>query len=127
MKKMVEYYRNCIIEMDIKDVALLKICLMCFGLMLGISIPSGKKKPVFWVSLFVFIGTAVALFAGLFGFECPFCGDDEDDFDEYDEYDEFDEYDDLYDEYFDDKDFDDDDYDEEGEGFVMKIVAEEQE
>lgn len=117
MKKMVEYYKNCIIEMDIKDVALLKICSICFGLMLGVSLPSSKKKPVFWVSLSLFLVSAIVLFAGLFGFECPFCND-EDDFE-----DEFDDYDELYDEYFDD---DEDDYDEAGEGFVMKIVAEEE-
>ncbi|WP_317856334.1 hypothetical protein [Chakrabartyella piscis] len=121
MKKMVEYYKNCVLEMDMKDVALFKLCLISFGMMLGISLPCTKKKPIFWISLVLFIGTAISLFAGLFGFECPFCPNDEDDFD-YD--DEYDEYDEMYDEYFDDED--DDDYNEDSEGFVMKIVAEEE-
>lgn len=103
MKKCCEFLDDYVVEFDWKDLGLFKICMCAFGVMLGISVPKGKKRPVLVVSAILFTITCIALLASLFGVECPFCNGD----DEFEEFDDFD-------------DFDDDD----AQGFVMKISAE---
>ncbi|WP_313525840.1 permease of phosphate ABC transporter [Anaerotignum sp.] len=99
MKKIREFLDSYIVEFDWKDIAIFKLCLAAFGVMIGISMPKDKKKPVLAISCAVFVVTTVVLFARLFGMECPFCNEE----DEYEDW--------------------DDESDE--KGFVMKITAEE--
>lgn len=106
MKKLGGFLNDYIVEFNWKDLGLFKMCMCAFGIMAGLSIPKDKKRPALIISAIVFAITCIALFASLFGVECPFCSGD-DDFDEYDDFEDFDEYD-----------------EEDGQGFVMKISAE---
>lgn len=99
MNKLKDFLDSYVVEFDWKDIAIFKICLAAFGVMIGISLPRKKKKSILVVSGTVFVVATIALFARLFGVECPFCCED------------------------DDSEYEDDDEDEE-KGFVMKVTAE---
>lgn len=99
MRMLRDFLDSYIVEFDWKDIAIFKLCLAAFGVMIGISLPDEKKRSIFAISCAVFAVTTVVLFARLFGFECPFCNEEE----------EFEDWDDEEDE----------------SGFVMKITSEE--
>lgn len=99
MQKLKDFLDSYIVEFDWKDIAIFKLCLAAFGVMIGASLPNHKKRSICAMSGVVFVVTTIVMFARLFGLECPFCAEDE----------EFEDWDDEDDE----------------EGFVMKITSEE--
>lgn len=46
-----------------RDIALLKVCVMAMGLLLGLMIPAQKKKLSAWAAALVFAGTCTPLLA----------------------------------------------------------------
>ncbi|MEY8353547.1 permease of phosphate ABC transporter [Lachnospiraceae bacterium 54-53] len=54
------YVRKC----DVKDFALLKICLCAVGIMIGLSIPEKKKKLPLAAAGVVFVFSYILLMAG---------------------------------------------------------------
>ena len=99
MKMLKEFLDSYIVEFDWKDIAIFKLCLAAFGVMIGISLPRDKKTPILAISGAVFAVTTIVLFTRLLGIECPFCKE-EDEFLDWDE-------------------------EEDEDGFVMKISSEE--
>ncbi|MDD4843102.1 MAG: permease of phosphate ABC transporter [Anaerotignum sp.] len=100
MKRLKDFLDSYIVEFDWKDIAIFKLCLAAFGVMIGISLPNGKKKPIMAICGSVFVITTIVLFARLFDVECPFCQEEDD--------------------------FEDEEEDEDEKGFVMKITAEDE-
>ncbi|MFV0314417.1 MAG: hypothetical protein ACK5I7_04850 [Anaerotignum sp.] len=98
MNKVKEFLNSYVIEFDWKDMAIFKICLAAFGVMIGISLPKEKKNCILAISSAIYAVTFAIIVSRLVGIECPFC-EREDDFLDWD--------------------------DEEEEGFVMKISTEE--
>lgn len=98
MKKIKDFLDSYIVEFNWKDITIFKLCLTAFGMMLGISLPRGKKKSVMAICGAVFVITTIILFARLFGVECPFCRDE----------------------------WENEDEDEDEKGFVMRITAEDE-
>lgn len=99
MKKLKEFLDSYIVEFDWKDIAIFKLCLAAFGVIIGISLPREKKRSILAISCTVFAVTTTVLCSRLFGLECPFCKEE----------DELQDWDD----------------DENEKGFVMRITAEE--
>ncbi|WMI80203.1 hypothetical protein [Anaerotignum sp. MB30-C6] len=98
MNKLKEFLNSYIVEFDWKDIAIFKLCLAAFGVMIGISLPRENKRSILAISGAVFAVTTIVILCRLLGMECPFCKDE----------DEFLDWDD----------------DEDEEGFVMKITSE---
>ena len=96
MQRMRDFLNSFIVEFDWKDIALFKICMTAFGIMIGACLPKRNKTTVLAVSGSVFLLAIITLFCGLFEIDCPLCC-------KKDEY-----------------DFED----EEEKSFVMKITAE---
>lgn len=65
MKKLFEYAKSYVREMDLCDVALLKLCLGALGLLIGLGIPKGKKKPFLIGALLLFFATYFPLMGKL--------------------------------------------------------------
>lgn len=99
MQKLKDFLDSYILEFDWKDIAIFKLCMAAFGVMVGVSLPSHQKRAICVISGSVFIATAIVLCARLFGMDCPFCAEEDTDEDWDDEEDE--------------------------DGFVMKITTEE--
>ena len=53
-------------ESSWKTLALLKICLFSIGVMIGMQIPSGKKKTAFWIGAAAFLVTYLPLMGKFF-------------------------------------------------------------
>lgn len=100
MKRFKEFLNSYIVEFDWKDIAIFKLCLTAFGMMIGISLPKRKRNSIMAICGSVFVLTTIVLFARLFGVACPFCQEEED--------------------------FEDEDEDEDEKGFVMRITAEDE-
>ena len=98
MKKLATFLNDYVLECDWKDMALIKTCVCAFGVMLGLTVKKDRKKPIMILSSLIFLVTA-CLTAVRFVLELS-----EDDFEE---------------------DFEEDHKDDE-EGFVMRIVAEDE-
>ena len=101
MGKLKEFLDNYVVEFDWKDIGMFKLCMCAFGIMIGVSLPKEKRKPIIVVCGIVFVTTTAVLFGKLLGLECPFCNKDE----------------------F--VDWDGEDWGDEESGLVMKISAEE--
>ena len=98
MKKLATFLNDYVLECDWKDMALIKTCVCAFGVRLGLTVKKERKKPIMIISSLIFLVTA-CLTAVRFVLELS-----EDDFEE---------------------DFEEDHKDDE-EGFVMRIVAEDE-
>lgn len=99
MKKIMDYLNDFNLEFDWKDILLFKLCMIAFGVMLGLSISRDKKDCVRSLACTTVVTTAILLIKRFCG--CCLCCEEED---------------------LDAEDFADED---EEAGFVMKITAEE--
>lgn len=61
MKQFIAWAKTYVKEMKLSDVAVLKICLAAFGLMIGLHVPKAKKRPVMLCALAVFCAACVPL------------------------------------------------------------------
>lgn len=66
MCKLFQYANNYLKKMTVWDVGMLKICVFSLGIIVGIFIPNGKKRTVYWLALAAFAATYVPLMAGFF-------------------------------------------------------------
>lgn len=66
MKKLLKYGNLYAEQSDWKDFALIKSCLFCMGIMVGVHVSKEKKDIVFPCAFFVFIITYIPLMAKLF-------------------------------------------------------------
>jgi len=66
MEKLTSIANQYVKESDWKLIAMLKICLLSFGMILGISMPKKYKKIVFTIGIPVFFITYVPLMAKLY-------------------------------------------------------------
>lgn len=66
MKNLLGYANMYIERCELKDFALLKICLCSVGIMIGLSIPEKKKKCPLMAAGFIFIFSYILLMAGFF-------------------------------------------------------------
>lgn len=53
-------------DMDLEDMAALKVCLLSLGVLGGIAIPGKGRKPAVLLSSFLFVGTWVPLMTKFF-------------------------------------------------------------
>ena len=65
MKRLLGYAKSYVREMNLCDVALLKLCLGALGLLIGLGIPKNKKKPFLVGALLLFVATYVPLMGKL--------------------------------------------------------------
>ena len=63
MKKLLEYVNIYVDRYELKDFALLKICLCAMGVIIGLSIPEKKKRCPLVAAIFVFAFSYVLLMA----------------------------------------------------------------
>ena len=61
MSKLFDAADRYLEESDWKTIAVLKICLIALGIMLGIRVKKEHKKPVFIVTLIIFFATVIPL------------------------------------------------------------------
>lgn len=61
MKKLFDYANQYVRESDWKIVALLKFCLCAMGILIGLSVPEGRKKEVRYGAALVFVCTYIPL------------------------------------------------------------------
>ena len=61
MSKLFEAANHYIKESDWKTIAVLKICLIALGIMIGTRVKKEHKKPVFIVTLILFFVTVIPL------------------------------------------------------------------
>lgn len=55
-------------DMELCDIAALKFCLMALGILIGIAIPKGARKPsALWAAV-IFVGSFVALMGKFFAY-----------------------------------------------------------
>ncbi len=66
MNTLLEYANAYIKRCELKDFALLKICLCAIGIIIGLSIPEKKKKCPLIAAGFVFVFSYILLMAGFF-------------------------------------------------------------
>jgi len=66
MNKFLEIGNRYAEQSSWKDFALTKICLCAIGILVGLNVPSGKKKSVVIISVIAFLGTYVVLMAKVF-------------------------------------------------------------
>ena len=52
-------------DMDLEDMAALKVCLLAMGTLLGLSVPFRWKKPAALLGSFLFVGTYLPLMVRL--------------------------------------------------------------
>lgn len=73
MKKLISYANDYLKKLDVTDMALIKFCLIAFGMLFGLSIPAKNKKPAAFFAAIVFILT---LFPVLMKFLSGLCDTD---------------------------------------------------
>ena len=73
MKKLMNYADEYLKKLDITDMALIKFCLIAFGVLFGLSIPAKNKKPAAVIASITFILTAFPVLMKFFG---GLCGSD---------------------------------------------------
>lgn len=61
MKTFLDCANRYVQESDWKVIAVLKFCLMSMGIMIGLSVPARRKKPLFAVAAAVFVVTYIPL------------------------------------------------------------------
>ena len=61
MSKLFDAADRYLEESDWKTIAVLKICLIALGIMLGTRVKKEHKKPVFIVTLIIFFATVIPL------------------------------------------------------------------
>lgn len=54
-------------DMDLEDVAALKLCLMALGILIGLGIPLKKRSAAAVLSSILFVGTYIPLMVRFFG------------------------------------------------------------
>ena len=67
LKKLLSYTNEYLKKLDITDLALIKLCLIAFGVLVGISIPVKNKKWVGLIAIPVFLFTALPVLIKFFG------------------------------------------------------------
>lgn len=70
MKKLMSYTDEYLKKLDITDMALIKFCLIAFGVLFGLSIPAKNKKPVALFAAIAFILTAFPVLMKFFSGLC---------------------------------------------------------
>ena len=66
MKKLFDTANRYIVSSDWKTIAVLKLCLISLGMMIGIAIDKKDRKPVFLGALGVFAATYIPLMVKFF-------------------------------------------------------------
>ncbi|MDD2972383.1 MAG: permease of phosphate ABC transporter [Lachnospiraceae bacterium] len=66
MRKLIEMGNQYVKESDWKVIAILKMCLLSMGIMIGTAVPKKQKKLVFALCIPVFITTYVPLMIKLY-------------------------------------------------------------
>jgi hypothetical protein len=79
MNKLLEMANDYIMEMDWKDISLVKICVFFAGLALGTLVAPKNKKTVFFLALAIFIASYIPCMVKLVKF---YLENNEDEFDE---------------------------------------------
>ena len=61
LRKLITAGVGFIREMEVRDVGLLKLCLIAFGALLGLSVPARDRKPSALLAAVVFFGAFATL------------------------------------------------------------------
>lgn len=73
MKRLLEIGQEYMDGMKVRDMALLKVCLLSLGLMLGCMLPKRWRRPAFITAALLFIAAYVPLIYKLVRLLCPCC------------------------------------------------------
>ena len=71
--RLYDYAQNYIKNLDLWDFGIIKICLIAFGIMLGIAVPEKCKKGFIAGAGILFAVTFIYLAWDFMGIKCPFC------------------------------------------------------
>ncbi len=66
MNSLLHAGRLYIRDMDLEDVAALKLCLMALGFLMGLGIPLKGRKPAALLAGLLFVGTYIPLMSNFF-------------------------------------------------------------
>lgn len=76
MKRLLEIAHDYLDEMGVCDVAVLKICLLALGIILGIKLPKKWRKPALITAAIIFAATYIPMICKLVKVGCS-CGEEE--------------------------------------------------
>ncbi|NLG04963.1 MAG: permease of phosphate ABC transporter [Clostridia bacterium] len=63
MKNLIEYAQAYLKKIDLKEMTLIKLCLISFGIVFGICMPSKYRKLGFLIAAAVFVSTYIPITA----------------------------------------------------------------
>ncbi|MFI3174297.1 MAG: hypothetical protein R3Y53_03730 [Bacillota bacterium] len=73
MGKMKSFLDEFMIEVKWQDIAMVKICMVSFGVLLGASIPKKTRKFARGLGGLMFLASAVLIFLKILGVDYPMC------------------------------------------------------
>lgn len=66
MKEFINCVKEQVKEIELKDLAFIKICTLALGILLGMAAPKKLKKPIFIIIILVYIVTMIPILVKIF-------------------------------------------------------------